>query len=102
VIEPGTQLEGRTAIGSGCQVGPHVTMRDSELGDGATVLHSVLIGATVAARATVGPFASLRPGARVGADAKAGSFVEITNALPRADAGRRQPQREGRALAGTA
>jgi bifunctional UDP-N-acetylglucosamine pyrophosphorylase/glucosamine-1-phosphate N-acetyltransferase len=76
VIEPGTQLEGRTAIGTGCQVGPHVTMRDSELGDGAAVLHSVLVGATVAARATIGPFAHLRPGARFGAD----PFAEITNA----------------------
>ena len=79
VIEPGTQLEGRTAIGAGCHVGPHVTMRDSELGDGATILHSVMAGATVAARATVGPFAYLRPGAHLGTDAKAGTFVEIKN-----------------------
>lgn len=79
VIEPGTQLEGRTAIGAGCNIGPHVTMRDSELGDGVTVLHSVVTGATVAARATVGPFAYLRPGARLGTDAKAGTFVEIKN-----------------------
>ena len=77
VIEPGCQLEGRTTIGVGCQVGPHVTMRDSELGDGASVLHSVVSGATIAARATVGPFAYLRPGARIGADARAGTFVEI-------------------------
>jgi bifunctional UDP-N-acetylglucosamine pyrophosphorylase/glucosamine-1-phosphate N-acetyltransferase len=79
VIEPGTQLEGRTTIGAGCHVGPHVTMRDSELGDGATALHSVVVGAAVAARATVGPFAYLRPGARLGSDAKAGTFVEIKN-----------------------
>jgi bifunctional UDP-N-acetylglucosamine pyrophosphorylase/glucosamine-1-phosphate N-acetyltransferase len=89
VIEPGTQLEGRTAIGTGCRVGPHVTMRDSELGDGAGVLHSVLIGATVAAHTTVGPFAHLRPVAQ--------------DVLPwRPDAGRRQSQREHRALAGAA
>ena len=61
VIEPGCQLEGRTAIGAACHIGPHVTMRDSELGDGASILHSVAIGATVAAGATVGPFADLRP-----------------------------------------
>lgn len=72
VIEPGSQLEGRTTIGAGCAVGPHVTIRDSELGDGASILHSVAIGAAVAARATVGPFAYLRPGARttIGADVK--------------------------------
>jgi bifunctional UDP-N-acetylglucosamine pyrophosphorylase/glucosamine-1-phosphate N-acetyltransferase len=77
VIEPGTQLEGRTTIGAGCTVGPHTTMRDSELGDGATVVHSVVAGATIAARATVGPFTHLRPGSRVDADARAGAFVEI-------------------------
>jgi bifunctional UDP-N-acetylglucosamine pyrophosphorylase / glucosamine-1-phosphate N-acetyltransferase len=71
VIEPGCQLEGRTTIGAACHVGPHVTMRDSELGDGASVLHSVVIGVTVAAGATVGPFAHLRPGAT----AEAGRFV---------------------------
>jgi bifunctional UDP-N-acetylglucosamine pyrophosphorylase / glucosamine-1-phosphate N-acetyltransferase len=81
VIEPGCQLEGRTTIGSGCTVGPHVTMRDSELGDGASILHSVAVGATVDACATVGPFAHLRRpvGGRVG-----------------------QPQRERRTLAGAA
>jgi bifunctional UDP-N-acetylglucosamine pyrophosphorylase/glucosamine-1-phosphate N-acetyltransferase len=79
VIEPGCQLEGRTTIGEACHVGPHSTIRDCELGDGAAVLHSVAIGATIAARATVGPFAYLRPGARIGADAKAGTFVEIKN-----------------------
>jgi bifunctional UDP-N-acetylglucosamine pyrophosphorylase / glucosamine-1-phosphate N-acetyltransferase len=77
VVEPGSQLEGRTTIGAGCHVGPHVTMRESELGDGATVLHSVVIGATIAARATVGPFAYLRPGARVSADA----FAEIKSSF---------------------
>ena len=77
VIDPGCQLEGRTRIGAGCQIGPHVTMRDSELGDGASVLHSVVSGAVIGARATAGPFAYLRPGTRIGADAKAGTFVEI-------------------------
>jgi bifunctional UDP-N-acetylglucosamine pyrophosphorylase / glucosamine-1-phosphate N-acetyltransferase len=71
VIEPGCQLEGRTTIGAACHVGPHVTIRESELGDGASVLHSVVTGATVAPRATVGPFAYLRPGAT----AEASRFV---------------------------
>ena len=79
VIEPGCQLVGRTTIGEACYIGSHVAMRECELGDGASILHSVAIGATIAARATVGPFAYLRPGARIGADAKAGTFVEIKN-----------------------
>jgi len=80
VVAPGCQLEGSVTIGRDCRVGPHVTARDAELGDGVTVLHSVLVGCRVDARATVGPFAHLRPGAALGADAKAGTFVEINNA----------------------
>jgi bifunctional UDP-N-acetylglucosamine pyrophosphorylase/glucosamine-1-phosphate N-acetyltransferase len=83
VIDPGCQLEGRTTIGAGCQIGPHVTLRDSELGDGASVLHSVVTGAAIGARATVGPFAYLRPGTRIDADAKAGALVEIKSSRPR-------------------
>jgi bifunctional UDP-N-acetylglucosamine pyrophosphorylase/glucosamine-1-phosphate N-acetyltransferase len=81
VVEPGCQLEGRTAIGRGCRIGPQTTMRDSELGDGVAVLHSVLIGAKVADRAQLGPFAYLRPGAELGTDSKAGTFVEIKNSV---------------------
>jgi bifunctional UDP-N-acetylglucosamine pyrophosphorylase/glucosamine-1-phosphate N-acetyltransferase len=79
VIEPGSQLEGATAVGAGAHVGPQSTLRDAELGDGVNVLHSVLVSCRVADRASVGPFAYLRPGAALGADAKAGTFVEIKN-----------------------
>jgi len=56
--------------------GPGVT-----IGDGA-VIHafSHLEGATVGAKANVGPFARLRPGAILGTDAKVGNFVEVKNA----------------------
>jgi bifunctional UDP-N-acetylglucosamine pyrophosphorylase/glucosamine-1-phosphate N-acetyltransferase len=43
------------------------------------VLHSVLVGCRVLDRGQIGPFAYLRPGAALGADAKAGTFVEIKN-----------------------
>jgi bifunctional UDP-N-acetylglucosamine pyrophosphorylase/glucosamine-1-phosphate N-acetyltransferase len=79
VIDPGAQLEGRTIVGEGCRIGPHTTLRDSELGAGVSVLQSVLIGARVDDRAQVGPFAYLRPAAHLHADAKAGTFVEIKN-----------------------
>jgi bifunctional UDP-N-acetylglucosamine pyrophosphorylase/glucosamine-1-phosphate N-acetyltransferase len=81
VIEPGCQLEGRSVVGRGSRVGPHVTMRDAELGDAVTVLHSVLVGCRVSDRAQVGPFAYLRPGAALGTDAKAGTFVEVKNSV---------------------
>jgi bifunctional UDP-N-acetylglucosamine pyrophosphorylase/glucosamine-1-phosphate N-acetyltransferase len=79
VLEPGTQLEGRTVVGRNNRIGPQSTLRDAELGEGVGVLHSVLVGCHVGDRVQVGPFAYLRPGARLAADAKAGTFVEIKN-----------------------
>jgi bifunctional UDP-N-acetylglucosamine pyrophosphorylase/glucosamine-1-phosphate N-acetyltransferase len=43
------------------------------------VIHSYLTGCEVANEATVGPFSYLRPDARIGEGAKAGTFVEIKN-----------------------
>ena len=71
VVDPGCQLEGATAIGRACRIGPHATVRDAVIGDGATVMHSVLDGCAVGELAAVGPFAYLRPGAEVGPVARA-------------------------------
>jgi bifunctional UDP-N-acetylglucosamine pyrophosphorylase / glucosamine-1-phosphate N-acetyltransferase len=78
-IAPGTFLRGATTIGEGAAIGPMTTLIDSRVGDGATVIHSYLTGCEVAAEATVGPFTYLRPDAKIGEGAKAGSFVEIKN-----------------------
>jgi bifunctional UDP-N-acetylglucosamine pyrophosphorylase/glucosamine-1-phosphate N-acetyltransferase len=79
VVEPATFLRGTTRIGAGAAVGPATTIIDSDLGDGVSVVHSFLHGASVADGATVGPFAYLRPGADLREGAKAGTFVEIKN-----------------------
>jgi bifunctional UDP-N-acetylglucosamine pyrophosphorylase/glucosamine-1-phosphate N-acetyltransferase len=76
-VGPGAALHGRTRIGAGCTIGHHATIRDSQVADGATVVHSHLVEATVGERATIGPFSYLRPGAEVGPDAKVGAFVEV-------------------------
>ena len=79
VVGPGTVLEGRTTVGERCELGPHTTARDSAIGEGATVIHSVVVGAEVGPGVKVGPFAYLRPGTVVRAGAKVGTFVEIKN-----------------------
>jgi bifunctional UDP-N-acetylglucosamine pyrophosphorylase/glucosamine-1-phosphate N-acetyltransferase len=78
-ILPGTTLRGRSTVGAGSTIGPMTTLVDSRLGERATVVHSYLTSCEVANDATVGPFAYLRPDARIGEGAKAGSFVEIKN-----------------------
>ncbi|WIB62959.1 bifunctional UDP-N-acetylglucosamine diphosphorylase/glucosamine-1-phosphate N-acetyltransferase GlmU [Curtobacterium sp. MCBD17_040] len=79
-ILPGTQLEGATAIATGAVVGPDTTLRDTEVGPGATVVRTDATLAVVGAGATVGPFAYLRAGTYLGDDGKIGTFVETKNA----------------------
>lgn len=76
---PGTILEGDTAVGYGCVIGPHTRITDSAVGNHCTVEQSRLNGVRVAANAQVGPFANLRPGTVLEPGAKAGSFVELKN-----------------------
>jgi bifunctional UDP-N-acetylglucosamine pyrophosphorylase/glucosamine-1-phosphate N-acetyltransferase len=78
-ILPGTTIRGRSGIGAGSTIGPMTTLVDSHVGDRTLVVHSYLFGCQVANDATVGPFAYLRPDARIGEGAKAGTFVEIKN-----------------------
>ena len=78
-ILPGTTLRGRSSIGAGSTIGPMTTLIDSRIGERATVIHSYLTSCEVANEATVGPFTYLRPDARIGEGAKAGTFVEIKN-----------------------
>jgi bifunctional UDP-N-acetylglucosamine pyrophosphorylase/glucosamine-1-phosphate N-acetyltransferase len=79
VIGPGTVLEGSTTVGERCELGPHTTARDATIHDGATVIHSFIVEAEIGPGAKVGPFAYLRPGTVVRANAKVGTFVEIKN-----------------------
>jgi bifunctional UDP-N-acetylglucosamine pyrophosphorylase/glucosamine-1-phosphate N-acetyltransferase len=76
---PGTILEGRTTIGTGSVVGPDTHLVDVVVGEGARISNTVAYEAEVGDGCTVGPFAYLRPGTRLGTRAKAGTFVEIKN-----------------------
>ena len=77
VIHPLTFLEGDTRIGKGCTIGPATRISDSRVDDEADVQFSVVRGAKIGSRATVGPYANIRPGTVLAPDAKAGAFVEI-------------------------
>jgi bifunctional UDP-N-acetylglucosamine pyrophosphorylase / glucosamine-1-phosphate N-acetyltransferase len=79
VIEPSTFLRGATRIGERCAIGPLATLLDTTVGDETRVVHSYLEGAELGAGVSVGPFAYLRPNARLHDRAKAGTFVEIKN-----------------------
>jgi bifunctional UDP-N-acetylglucosamine pyrophosphorylase/glucosamine-1-phosphate N-acetyltransferase len=80
VVLPNTQLYGATRIATGAEVGPNSTLTDTTVGAGARVSNTVADGAEIGEEATVGPFAYLRPGTRLGAKSKAGTYVEMKNA----------------------
>jgi bifunctional UDP-N-acetylglucosamine pyrophosphorylase/glucosamine-1-phosphate N-acetyltransferase len=77
-LRPFTILEGRTVVRAGACVGPFVRLDAVEVGREAVILdHCLLRESVVAPRASVGPFTHLRPGSRVGEDARVGNFVEL-------------------------
>jgi bifunctional UDP-N-acetylglucosamine pyrophosphorylase/glucosamine-1-phosphate N-acetyltransferase len=75
-------LSGDTKFGRDILIEPHVVIGAGvEIADGA-VIHSFshLEGARIGKKASVGPFARLRPGADLSSKSKVGNFVEIKSA----------------------
>jgi bifunctional UDP-N-acetylglucosamine pyrophosphorylase/glucosamine-1-phosphate N-acetyltransferase len=78
VIHPNVHLQGRTSIGSGCEIHSSVRIVNSAVGDSALVNNfCLIIDSTIHRGAIVGPFAHLRPASVVGEDAHIGNFVEL-------------------------
>lgn len=55
IIWPGTLLLGRTQVGANCQIGPHTTLIDATIGDGARVRHMLIDHVNVPSVADVRP-----------------------------------------------
>ncbi|MFC8505814.1 bifunctional UDP-N-acetylglucosamine diphosphorylase/glucosamine-1-phosphate N-acetyltransferase GlmU [Streptomyces sp. NPDC057411] len=81
VVLPNTLLRGATHVGEDAVVGPNTRLTDTTVARGARVDNTVADSAVVGEGASVGPFAYLRPGTRLGAKAKAGTYVEMKNAV---------------------
>jgi bifunctional UDP-N-acetylglucosamine pyrophosphorylase/glucosamine-1-phosphate N-acetyltransferase len=77
VIHPGCHLRGRTRIARDCDIGPNTFIVDSEIGPSTRVWYSVIEGATIGERVSIGPFSHLRPGAIVESDATLGNYAEV-------------------------
>ncbi|GAA0739002.1 bifunctional UDP-N-acetylglucosamine diphosphorylase/glucosamine-1-phosphate N-acetyltransferase GlmU [Dactylosporangium roseum] len=76
VVEPNTHLRGATSIGEGAVVGPDTSLIDVVVGEGAAVVRTHAVSSEIGPGASVGPFAYLRPGTRLGRKSKIGTFVE--------------------------
>lgn len=74
---PNTYLRGGTQIGEGCRIGPNTIIEDSRVGDGCTLLSSVIEGSVIEDDVTMGPFCHLRRGAHLRTGVHMGNFGEV-------------------------
>jgi bifunctional UDP-N-acetylglucosamine pyrophosphorylase / glucosamine-1-phosphate N-acetyltransferase len=81
-------LSADTKFGKDVVIEPYVVFGEKVTVEDGAVIHSFshLVGARVGKKASVGPFARLRPGTRVGEGARIGNFVEVKEALVEAGA----------------
>jgi bifunctional UDP-N-acetylglucosamine pyrophosphorylase/glucosamine-1-phosphate N-acetyltransferase len=78
VLHPNVYLEGRTRVGSACEIHAGTRLVDATLEDHVVILnYCVVTDSTVRSRAQLGPFAHIRPGSDVGEDARVGNYVEL-------------------------
>jgi bifunctional UDP-N-acetylglucosamine pyrophosphorylase/glucosamine-1-phosphate N-acetyltransferase len=78
-VLPNTHILRSTSVGEGATIGPDTSLVDCEVGAGATVTRTDATLAVIGAKASVGPFAYLRPGTILDEKGKIGTFVETKN-----------------------
>ena len=82
VVYPFVTLEGRTRIGEGCVIDPGVHLNNVTVGDDVHIkTGTVAEDAIIEDEASVGPYAHLRPGTKLGRRVKVGNFVETKKAV---------------------
>jgi bifunctional UDP-N-acetylglucosamine pyrophosphorylase/glucosamine-1-phosphate N-acetyltransferase len=82
VIHPNVYLEGRTRIGTSCEIHSGVRIIDSTVGDKVVINNFCVIRESrIASGAEVGPFARLRPKSQILEGAHVGNFIELKNTV---------------------
>ena len=80
IVHPGTQLLGATHLAEDAEVGPNSRLTDTGWARARGWTTRSRTARRWAPAASVGPFAYLRPGTRLGVRSKAGTYVEMKNA----------------------
>ncbi|HKB78448.1 MAG TPA: bifunctional UDP-N-acetylglucosamine diphosphorylase/glucosamine-1-phosphate N-acetyltransferase GlmU, partial [Thermoanaerobaculia bacterium] len=82
VVYPFVTLEGKTHIGESCVIEPGVHLLDVSVGNDVHLKSgTVAEDAIIDDEATIGPYAHLRPGTKLGRRVKVGNFVETKKAV---------------------
>jgi len=77
-IDVNCVFEGRVTLGDGVRIGPNCVLRNVSVAAGTEVhAFSLLEQAEVGARCRIGPYARLRPGAKLAQEVHIGNFVEV-------------------------
>ncbi|ENP0423876.1 bifunctional UDP-N-acetylglucosamine diphosphorylase/glucosamine-1-phosphate N-acetyltransferase GlmU [Edwardsiella piscicida] len=81
VIDTNVIIEGEVTLGDRVHIGSGCVLKDCQIADDSVISpYTVIEGARLAQACTVGPFARLRPGACLDAEAHVGNFVEMKKA----------------------
>ncbi|MDR3371407.1 bifunctional UDP-N-acetylglucosamine diphosphorylase/glucosamine-1-phosphate N-acetyltransferase GlmU [Rhodoferax sp.] len=87
-IDVNCVFEGQVSLGEGVKIGPNCVIKNASIAAGAVIHPFTHIeggepgsknAIEVGAGALIGPFARLRPGAKLGAEVHIGNFVEVKN-----------------------
>jgi bifunctional UDP-N-acetylglucosamine pyrophosphorylase/glucosamine-1-phosphate N-acetyltransferase len=87
-IDVNCVFEGQVTLGEGVRIGANCVISNASIADGAVIhpfchieggKNGAKDAVQVGAGALIGPFARLRPGAKLGADVHIGNFVEVKN-----------------------
>jgi bifunctional UDP-N-acetylglucosamine pyrophosphorylase/glucosamine-1-phosphate N-acetyltransferase len=77
-------FEGQVSLGEGVKIGANCVIANCTIAAGAVIhpfthIDGEQLGVSVGEGALIGPFARLRPGAKLGAEVHIGNFVEVKN-----------------------
>lgn len=79
-IDVNVIIEGDCKFGDGVEIGAGCIIKNTNIASGTKVLpYSIFDNAIVGENTTIGPFARLRPGAKLANDVHIGNFVEVKN-----------------------
>jgi len=81
ILYPGVILEGETVIGHDTTIGANSHLVNAKIGNHVTIQNSTILDSAVDDATSVGPYAYIRPGSRIGKHCKVGDFVEVKNSI---------------------
>lgn len=80
-IDVGCVFQGNVTLGNNVSIGPYCVLNNVTIAAGTRVdAYSHLTDSTVGESSVIGPYARLRPGAKLGNEVHIGNFVEVKNA----------------------